>query len=98
MRAIIETGGKQFAVAPNQTIRVPSLAGDPGDEVTFERVLYAAGDDAVHHQAMPEGAVRSAQHSLRPAGDRTRAATGQCQQAHHTRDRCELRQHLAVRG
>ena len=48
MRAIIETGGKQFAVAPNQTIRVPSLAGDPGDEVTFERVLYAAGDDAVH--------------------------------------------------
>jgi len=48
MRAIIETGGKQFAVAPNQTIRVPSMAGDPGDEVTFERVLYAAGDDAVH--------------------------------------------------
>jgi len=48
MRAIIETGGKQFAVAPNQTIRVPSMAGDPGDEITFERVLYAAGSDAVH--------------------------------------------------
>ena len=48
MRAIIETGGKQFAVAPNQTIRVPSLAGDPGDKITFERVLYAAGSDAVH--------------------------------------------------
>jgi large subunit ribosomal protein L21 len=48
MRAIIETGGKQFAVAPNQTIRVPSLAGAPGDKVTFERVLYAAGSDAVH--------------------------------------------------
>lgn len=48
MRAIIETGGKQFAVAPNQTIRVPSLAGDPGDRVTFDRVLYAAGSDAVH--------------------------------------------------
>ncbi|HET6617949.1 MAG TPA: 50S ribosomal protein L21 [Gemmatimonadota bacterium] len=48
MRAIIETGGKQFAVAPNQTIRVPSLAGDPGDKVTFDRVLYAAGSDAVH--------------------------------------------------
>lgn len=48
MRAIIETGGKQFAVAPDQTIRVPSMAGDPGDEVTFERVLYAAGDDGVH--------------------------------------------------
>lgn len=48
MRAIIETGGKQFAVAPNQTIRVPSMKGDPGDKVTFERVLYAAGSDAVH--------------------------------------------------
>ena len=48
MRAIIETGGKQFAVAPNQTIRVPSMKGDPGDKVTFERVLYAAGPDAVH--------------------------------------------------
>jgi large subunit ribosomal protein L21 len=48
MRAIIETGGKQFAVAPNQTIRVPSLKGEPGDRVTFDRVLYAAGGDAVH--------------------------------------------------
>jgi large subunit ribosomal protein L21 len=48
MRAIIETGGKQFAVAPNQTIRVPSLKGEPGDKVTFDRVLYAAGGDGVH--------------------------------------------------
>lgn len=47
MRAIIETGGKQFAVAPEDTIRVPSMEGDPGDEVTFDRVLYAAGDDDV---------------------------------------------------
>ena len=48
MRAIIETGGKQFAVAPNQTIRVPSMKGEPGEKVTFERVLYAADSDAVH--------------------------------------------------
>lgn len=48
MRAIIETGGKQFAVAPDQTIRVPSLKGEPGDKVTFDRVLYAAGGDDVH--------------------------------------------------
>jgi large subunit ribosomal protein L21 len=44
MRAIIETGGKQFTVAPDKTIRVPTLAGEPGDEVTFDRVLYVAGD------------------------------------------------------
>lgn len=48
MRAIIETGGKQFTVAPEKTIRVPSIDGEPGDEITFDRVLYAAGQDAVH--------------------------------------------------
>lgn len=47
MRAIIETGGKQFTVAPDKRIRVPSLAGEPGDRVTFDRVLYAADDDGV---------------------------------------------------
>lgn len=40
MRAIIQTGGKQFTVAPSKTIRVPTLAGEPGDTITFERVLY----------------------------------------------------------
>lgn len=47
MRAIIETGGKQFAVAPEKKIRVPSLAGEPGETVTLDRVLYAAGDEEV---------------------------------------------------
>ncbi|MDX1623971.1 MAG: 50S ribosomal protein L21 [Gemmatimonadota bacterium] len=47
MRAIIETGGKQFTVAQEETIRVPSLDGEPGDEVTFERVLYASDDGDV---------------------------------------------------
>lgn len=48
MRAIIETGGKQFTVAPEKTIRVPSIDGEPGDEITFDRVLYAADEDDVH--------------------------------------------------
>ena len=48
MRAIIETGGKQFRVAPEETIRVPSMDGEPGDKVTFDRVLYVADDDGVH--------------------------------------------------
>lgn len=47
MRAIIETGGKQFHVAPDDTIRVPSLHGEPGDSVTFDRVLYTAEDGDV---------------------------------------------------
>lgn len=48
MRAIIETGGKQYTVAPEKTIRVPSIDGEPGDQITFERVLYAAGEDTIH--------------------------------------------------
>ncbi len=48
MHAIIETGGKQFRVAANDTIRVPSLGGEPGDTVTFDRVLYANDGSAVH--------------------------------------------------
>ena len=48
MHAIIETGGKQFRVAPDATVRVPSLSGEPGDTVTFDRVLYAKDGSDVH--------------------------------------------------
>ena len=33
MQAIIETGGKQYRVAPGDVIRVEKLAGDPGAEI-----------------------------------------------------------------
>ncbi|HSU66544.1 MAG TPA: bL21 family ribosomal protein, partial [Tepidisphaeraceae bacterium] len=33
MHAIIETGGKQYRVAPGDVIRVEKLAGDIGSEV-----------------------------------------------------------------
>jgi large subunit ribosomal protein L21 len=39
MHAIIETGGKQFRVAPGDVIRVPKLAGDEGAEFQFGKVL-----------------------------------------------------------
>lgn len=39
MHAIIESGGKQFRVAPGDVIRVPKLGGDVGSEVAFSRVL-----------------------------------------------------------
>lgn len=51
MRAIIETGGKQFAVAADKKIRVPTLVGEPGDTITIDRVLYVSdhsGDGAIH--------------------------------------------------
>jgi large subunit ribosomal protein L21 len=33
MHAIIETGGKQYRVAPGETIRVETLVGETGSEV-----------------------------------------------------------------
>jgi len=44
MHAIIETGGKQFRVAPGDVIRVPKLAGDIGSEIEFSKVLAVFGD------------------------------------------------------
>ena len=45
MFAVIKTGGKQYSVAAEDTITVMSLAGEPGDKVTFAEVLMLVGDD-----------------------------------------------------
>ncbi len=42
MYAVIETGGKQYRVAPGDTIAVEKLAGEPGSEVQFEHVVAVA--------------------------------------------------------
>lgn len=42
--AIIQTGGKQYRVAPGETIDVEFLPVPPGDEVRFEQVLLVAGE------------------------------------------------------
>ena len=39
MHAIIETGGKQFRVAPGDVIRIPKLTAEVGAEVALGRVL-----------------------------------------------------------
>jgi large subunit ribosomal protein L21 len=44
MYAVIETGGKQYRVAPGDVVRVETLPGDVGSEVEFERVLAVVND------------------------------------------------------
>jgi large subunit ribosomal protein L21 len=44
MYAVIETGGKQYRVAPGQTIEVDTLAGDVGSAVEFDRVLAISNE------------------------------------------------------
>ena len=44
MYAIIETGGKQYSVAPGDVIRVDSLPAEPGEAGTVGRVLAVSQD------------------------------------------------------
>jgi len=44
MYAVIETGGKQYRVAPGQMIEVDTIAGDVGADVEFDRVLAISND------------------------------------------------------
>jgi large subunit ribosomal protein L21 len=46
MFAVIKTGGKQYRVAADETITVMSLAGEPGEAVTFGEVLMLTGDES----------------------------------------------------
>jgi len=43
--AIIETGGKQYRVAPGDVLVVEKLPGDAGTELTFDRLLMVVGDE-----------------------------------------------------
>jgi large subunit ribosomal protein L21 len=46
MYAVIQTGGKQYRVAPGDRLRVEKLPGDRGATVTFENVLMVGGEGA----------------------------------------------------
>ena len=47
MYAVIETGGKQYRVAPGESIEIETLTGDVGAEVEFDRVVAVMDGDAV---------------------------------------------------
>jgi large subunit ribosomal protein L21 len=44
MHAIIETGGKQFRVAPGDVLRVPKLNDESGAEIALGKVLAVFSD------------------------------------------------------
>ena len=45
MYAVIRSGGKQYRVAPGETVQVERLDGKVGGKVTFEDVLAVRTDD-----------------------------------------------------
>ena len=58
MHAIIETGGKQFRVAPGDVIRVPKLSAEVGAEVALGRVLAVFPDSGDLRTGEQAGAAR----------------------------------------
>lgn len=47
MYAVIETGGKQYRVAEGDVITVEKLSAEPGEAVSFDRVLLVEKDGKV---------------------------------------------------
>jgi len=45
MYAVIRSGGKQYRVAPGDTVKVETLPGDVGGSVTFGEVLGVGTDE-----------------------------------------------------
>jgi large subunit ribosomal protein L21 len=45
MYAIIVTGGKQYRVMKGETLRVATLAGEPGSQVKFDHILMLGDGD-----------------------------------------------------
>jgi large subunit ribosomal protein L21 len=45
MYAVIEIGGRQLRVSPEQSVRVPKMAAQVGDSVTFDRVYAVRKDE-----------------------------------------------------
>ncbi len=61
MYAVIVTGGKQYRVAPGDTLRVEKIDTPEGETVEFDRVLMVAdGDDIKVGAPCVEGAKVSA--------------------------------------
>ena len=56
MYAVIETGGKQYRVAPGESVEVETLVGDIGAEVEFDRVVAVMDGDAVKAGSSISGA------------------------------------------
>jgi large subunit ribosomal protein L21 len=49
MYAIIESGGKQYRVAPGQSIKVEKLEGETGADVTLDKVLLVQNDGGMSY-------------------------------------------------
>jgi large subunit ribosomal protein L21 len=45
--AIIRSGGKQFRAEPGKMVRIPTIAAEVGDTVTFDDILLAGDGESI---------------------------------------------------
>lgn len=43
--AVIETGGKQYQAIAGKTLAIEKIEGEPGDQITFDKVLLLRNED-----------------------------------------------------
>ncbi|MCX7070034.1 MAG: 50S ribosomal protein L21 [Gammaproteobacteria bacterium] len=73
MYAVIKTGGKQYRVAPGETLKVETIVAAVGDTVSFSEVLMVADGEAVKIGApVVTGAVVKAEVTAHGRGDKIR--------------------------
>ena len=59
MYAVIQTGGKQYRVAPGDIVKVEKLSGNVGDSIAFDKVLLTSDGENVSlgNPYLPEARV-----------------------------------------
>ena len=73
MYAVIKTGGKQYRVAPGESLKVESLTADVGASSSFEEVLLVANGETIKVGApRVAGAVVKAEVTAHGRGDKIR--------------------------
>ncbi len=73
MYAVIKTGGKQYRVAPGESLKVESLTADVGSSISFEEVLLVANGETIKVGApRVVGAVVKAEVTAHGRGDKIR--------------------------
>ena len=48
MYAVIQTGGKQYRVAPGEEVKIEKLPGQVGDTIAFEKVLLTSDGEKLN--------------------------------------------------
>ncbi len=70
MFAVIKTGGKQYRVAADDTLKIEKVAGEPGDIIEIGEVLVVGGDNLTLGSPTVAGATVAAEVVSQGRGDK----------------------------